>query len=190
MTFRERDPAVVWSVLPMDAGDVRPRDPCRTVLGDLQPRHGRRTSGGQALQTRVKRGGHPHGARLGKFRPLPGEEFIDGGPPQPEPPLEMTGSEPDARVQIGVRAKGSTAVGATPEQDRLPKRRDPWHVRVEIELGDVDKDPADNRITYGTTVESAHEPLAVVASLDIASGQTHMHAHMVAYSGRRSESIG
>jgi hypothetical protein len=76
MTVRERHRPVARLVLPMDARDVRPRDPCRTVLGGLQSRRGRRTSGGQVLQTRVKRGGHPHGVRFGEFRPLPSEEFL------------------------------------------------------------------------------------------------------------------
>src|ERR1700740_1492207 len=105
----------------MNARDARPRDPCGTVRGDLQSRHGRLTPGGHALQPRVERGGHAYRVRLGKLRSLASEEFIDRGAPQPQPPLEMTGPGPDARVQIGVRAKGPPAVGATPEQHRLPK---------------------------------------------------------------------
>jgi hypothetical protein len=189
-TVPERDQLVERSVLPINAGDVRPRDLCRIVLGDHQSRHGRRTSGRKALQTGVKRGGHAHSVRLGQLRPFAGEERIDGGAPQPQPPLEMTGSEPDPRVQFGVWAKRSAAVGATPKQDRLPKRRDPWHVRFEIELGDVDKDPADHRITHRTPVERTHEPLAIIAILDIAIRPTHAHAHMVAHEGRGAKPLG
>ena len=57
-----------------------------------------------------ERGGDPLGVPLGQFGPLAGEQLVDGGPPQPQPALEVTGEEPDLRVEGGMRGEGSTAV--------------------------------------------------------------------------------
>ena len=77
------------------------------------------------------------------------------------------GAQPHLHVQLGVRAERAAAVGLGAEQDRLPERGDLRHVRLDVELGDVGEDPADDRVRQRALVERAHEALAVCPVCDV-----------------------
>jgi hypothetical protein len=63
-----------------------------------------------------------HRMSLGELGSLPGEQLVDGRAPQGQPALEVTGAQPDPRVERGVGSERAAGVGPGPEQDRLPYR--------------------------------------------------------------------
>jgi len=85
----------------------------------------------------------------------------------------MARAQTDVRVQGSVGTKRAPAIGAGAEQHRLPERGDPRDVCLDIELGDVDENPADDRVNERAAVESPNQPLAVAAVLDVADAGTH-----------------
>src|SRR4051794_38535946 len=158
---------------PAPAGSRRRSPPCRpwprrsarwSVL-----RHGEAAARrcGHRLQAAVEGARHAQRVRLGQLRPRAREVLVDGLAPEHEPALEVAGAQRHAHVQLGVWAEGAAAVGLRAEQDRLPERRDLRDVRLDVELGDVREDPADDRVGERAAVERAHEALDVVAGLDV-----------------------
>jgi hypothetical protein len=132
-----------------------------------------RDPGRRRLQTGVEGLRDALRVGLGKLGPRAGEQLVHRGAPQPEPSLEVPGSETDPRVQSGMGCKRATAVGASPEKDRLPEGRDLRHVCFHVELGDVDKDPPDHRINQSSAVEGANESFTIGAIVDIAQAGGH-----------------
>lgn len=82
--------------------------------------------------------------------------------------------------------KGATTVGMSAEQDRLPEGRDLRDVRFEIELRDVDEDPADYWVNERSAVELTNETLAVPAILDVSGASGHPEAKGTAAARARS----
>ena len=115
----------------------------------------------------MERGRDAHGVRLRQLGALTGEKLVDGALPQVEPLVEMRAAERYLQVDLGVRPERAAAVGACAEQDGLPERRDPRHVCLEVELGHVHEDEADDRVGQGAAVERPHEPLAVGSGVDV-----------------------
>ena len=105
--------------------------------------------------------------RFGKLRALTVEQLVDGLLPQPQPSLEVTRAEFGAGVQGGMGRERATAVATGSEQDRLPERRDPRHVRLKVQSRDVREQPPDHRVGERPAVERAHQPLTVAAGLDV-----------------------
>src|SRR5205814_7935957 len=95
--------------------------------------------------------------------PRTGERFVNGRIPQPQPSLEVTTAQADTLVERGVGPEGAPAVGLATEQYRLPERRYPRNMSLEVEPSDVDEDEADDRVGEGPRVELAHEAHAVIA---------------------------
>jgi hypothetical protein len=143
------------------------------VLSDLKLGRGDRRLYRHSLETSLEGLRDTLRVSLCQLGPFAGKEIVDGAGPECEPPLEVPGSETDARVQRGVRTKGATAVGTSAEQDRLPEGRNLRHVRVEIELGHVDEDPADYWVDKRSAVKLTNETLAVPSILDIADLSRH-----------------
>lgn len=129
--------------------------------------------GRHRLQTGVKGLRDPLRVGLGELGPRAGEQLVHRGAPQPQPSLEVPGPETDPRVQSGMGRKRATAVGVSPQQNRLPEGRDPGNVGFHVKLGDVDEDPADHRINQSSAVEGAHESFAIGAFFDIAQVGGH-----------------
>src|SRR4051795_8053479 len=137
-----------------------------------------------AVQPGVEGAGDTLGVALGELGPGALEELVDGLAPEREPALEVTLAEGRLGVDRRVRAERAAAVGARPEQDRLPERRDLRHVRLEVEVGDVGEDVADDRVGHGLGVERADEALAVGAGLDVgAVGGRHARPRIEARGG-------
>src|ERR1035438_10826392 len=75
-----------------------------------------------------------------------------------------------------MRSKRAAGIGPRAEQDRLPEGLDLRDVGLDVELGDIDEDPADDRVNQRPPVEGTHEPLAVGAGLDVAQVAAQAHA--------------
>src|SRR3954453_9712792 len=91
--------------------------------GDLE-RGGPVVRRGMAVQARVEGAGDALGMALGELGPGAFEQLVDGLAPEGEPALEMAALRGRLRMDDGVGADRAAAVGACPEQDRLPERRD------------------------------------------------------------------
>jgi hypothetical protein len=120
-------------------------------------------------QPSVEGRGHADGVRLGQLGPLAREQLVDRLGPQGDPALEVRLAQRDLGVQLRVRAERPAAVGPGTEQDRLPERRDPRDVRLEVEPRDVREQEADHRIRERAAVEDPDETLAVGAGADVAT---------------------
>jgi len=85
--------------------------------------------------------------------------------------MEATSRAPESRPRVrtdrDLRTERAAVVGLLAQQHRLPERRDPRHVRLEIEPRHVGEDEADDRVGQRPPVERAHQPLAVGAALDV-----------------------
>jgi hypothetical protein len=148
----------------------------RTVLGNRQasrPAARRR----ELIEATVKCVGHPSRVRLREGRSVPDEQFIDRARPERQPPLEVPLAQSDLRVDHRMWTERTTAVGLRLEENRLPERRDPRDVCLEVELGDVNEDETDDRVHERPPVEDAHQPLAIGAALDVAEVIAHTHVN-------------
>src|SRR3954453_5499898 len=138
-----------------------------------------------AVQPGVEGAGDTLGVALGELGPGALEELVDGLAPEREPALEVALAEGRLGVDRRVGAERAAAVGARAEQDRLPERRDLRHVRLEVEVGDVGEDIADDRVGHGLRVERADEALAVGAGLAVgAVAGRHARLRIEAPGGR------
>src|SRR3954452_5724209 len=119
------------------------------------------------LQTAEECPPDPVRVRLREFSAVAGEQLVDRAAPQAQPLREVPLTQPHLRVELGVRTERAAAVGPRAEQDRLPERRDPRDVRLEVELRHLDEDEPDDRVLQRPPVERADQTFAVVAALDV-----------------------
>lgn len=114
---------------------------------------------------------YPVGVAFGQLGPLARKQLVNRLMPQLQPPLEVPTPQRRIPVQHRVRRKGTTPIAAGSKQDRLPKRRDLRHVRLEVQARNLCEQPADDGVIERFAVERAYEPLAVLKRGNVTNGR-------------------